>query len=191
MGVNDVCVTNDPFIQLLPPSCRKVSEKANPLGLVSKLLPPGLISKSARYVGRSFWIWLCTVDDLTEKLVGKEWSDTGMSQICRSTVPTDIRLETDLLRAFGPDYNNNAAYHNFDSDSVKVSLALRKVIETTCIGSKSQKLWRNSFNNAICEILIGFREERPLIESECISMRQWMRLRVITISSEHLSVFLL
>lgn len=81
MNVNDVCVTNDPFIQLLPPSCRQVSEKASPLGLVSKLLPPGLISKNARYVGRSFWTWLCTVDDLTEKLVGKEWSDTGMSRI--------------------------------------------------------------------------------------------------------------
>jgi len=54
--------TCDQFIGILPPSCRKVSEKASPLGLVPKLLPYGIISKEARYVGSCFWIWLCIVD---------------------------------------------------------------------------------------------------------------------------------
>jgi hypothetical protein len=54
--------TCDQFIGTLPPSCRKVSEKASPLGLVPKLLPYGIISKEARYVGSCFWIWLCIVD---------------------------------------------------------------------------------------------------------------------------------
>lgn len=58
-GVGGTC---DQFIGSLPPSCRKVSEKASPLGLVPKLLPHGLISKGARYVGSCFWIWLCIVD---------------------------------------------------------------------------------------------------------------------------------
>jgi hypothetical protein len=77
--------TCDQFIGVLPPSCRKVSilvvgqpncgepqvanrdyrkvsEKASPLGLVPRLLPYGIISKEARYVGSCFWIWLCIVD---------------------------------------------------------------------------------------------------------------------------------
>jgi len=90
-GIGGTC---DQFIGSLPESCRKVSEKASPLGLVPKLLPHGLISKAARYVGSCFWIWLCIVDgrphlsdifqqdtnihlDLTENLLGKEWEDTG------------------------------------------------------------------------------------------------------------------
>lgn len=52
----------DPFIKMLPESCQKVSEKASPLGLVPKLLPPNIIGDKARYVGSSFWTWLCTVD---------------------------------------------------------------------------------------------------------------------------------
>ena len=56
--------TCDQFIGVLPPSCRKVSEKASPLGLVPKLLPYGIISKQARYVGSCFWIWVCIVDGL-------------------------------------------------------------------------------------------------------------------------------
>lgn len=54
----------DPFIKMLPESCQKVSEKASPLGLVPKLLPPEAISDKARYVGSSFWTWLCTVDGI-------------------------------------------------------------------------------------------------------------------------------
>ena len=86
--------TCDMFIDMLPERCRAVSEKASPLGLVPKLLPHGLISKEARYVGSCFWIWLCIVDgmstsslssncpsltspDLTEKVVGQEWAEIG------------------------------------------------------------------------------------------------------------------
>lgn len=54
----------DPFIKMLPESCQRVSEKASPLGLVPKLLPPKVISEKARYVGSSFWTWLCTVDGI-------------------------------------------------------------------------------------------------------------------------------
>jgi hypothetical protein len=54
--------TCDQFIGMLPLSCRQVSEKASPLGLVPKLLPYGIIGKEARYVGSCFWIWLCIVD---------------------------------------------------------------------------------------------------------------------------------
>jgi hypothetical protein len=54
--------TCDQFIGMLPESCKKISEKASPLGLVPKLLPYGIISKEARYVGSCFWMWLCIVD---------------------------------------------------------------------------------------------------------------------------------
>lgn len=58
-GIGGSC---DLFIGMLPTSCRKVSEKASPLGLVPRLLPHGVIGKEARYVGSCFWIWLCIVD---------------------------------------------------------------------------------------------------------------------------------
>jgi hypothetical protein len=54
--------TCDQFIGMLPESCREISQKASPLGLVPKLLPYGTISSEARYVGSCFWIWLCIVD---------------------------------------------------------------------------------------------------------------------------------
>ncbi|TGZ81634.1 hypothetical protein EX30DRAFT_251685 [Ascodesmis nigricans] len=157
----------DPFIKLLPASCQTVSEKASPLGLVPKLLPPNIISQQARYVGSSFWTWLCIVDDLTETLVGDEWTWT----------------EEDLLRVFDDNYEDESVYNAYNSDCVKVSLALRGVIENTVVGSKDQRVWRDSFNAAIREVMIGFREERPLIDSDNITMQQWMRLRVITIST--------
>jgi hypothetical protein len=54
--------TWEQFLSMLPESCRAVSEKASPLGLVPKLLPHGLISREARHVGSCFWMWLCVVD---------------------------------------------------------------------------------------------------------------------------------
>lgn len=54
--------TCDQFISMLPESCREISAKASPLGLVPKLLPSGIISSEARHVGSCFWIWLCIVD---------------------------------------------------------------------------------------------------------------------------------
>lgn len=69
-GVGGTC---DQFIGALPPSCRKVSEKASPLGLVPKLLPYGVISKEARYVGSCFWIWLCIVDGVCPLSPPSKW----------------------------------------------------------------------------------------------------------------------
>jgi hypothetical protein len=47
--------TCNQFIGMLPLSCRKVSEKASPLGHVPKLLPYGIVGKESRYVGSCFW----------------------------------------------------------------------------------------------------------------------------------------
>ncbi|KAA8912002.1 hypothetical protein FN846DRAFT_773590 [Sphaerosporella brunnea] len=163
--------TCDQFIGMLPASCRKVSEKASPLGFVPKLLPFGIISKEARYVGSCFWIWLCIVDDLTENLLGKEWEDT----------------EADLFLAFSKN-PDASCFRNQKSDAIRVSLALRNVIHSTpiCSGivdSAKETRWRESFMEAICEVLQGFREERPLLEAGRIKMYEWMRLRAITIST--------
>ncbi|KAI5853773.1 hypothetical protein BZA05DRAFT_335943 [Tricharina praecox] len=166
-GVGGTC---DQFIGSLPPSCRKVSEKASPLGLVPKLLPHGLISKGARYVGSCFWIWLCIVDDLTENLLGKEWDD----------------CEADLFLAFSKDVDESL-FNDKDNQAVRVSLALRNVIHSTsiCTGvvdSVKEAPWRQAFMDAVCEVLTGFREERPLLETNRIAMYEWMRVRAITIS---------
>lgn len=106
---------------------------------------------------------------MTENLTGKEWDNA----------------EADLFRVFSDNYRDEARYHDFNSDPVKVSFALRTVIETTVIGTQNQNLWRRSFNQAVCEVLVGFREERPLLKSDSISMKQWMRLRVVTISGKY------
>ncbi|KAI5820136.1 hypothetical protein BZA77DRAFT_240289 [Pyronema omphalodes] len=160
----------DQFIGSLPESCRNVSEKASPLGLVPKLLPHGIISKEARYVGSCFWIWLCIVDDLTENLVGKAWDD----------------CERDLFLAFARDVDESL-FHDKEHDAVRVSLALRNVIHSTnicgaIVDSRKEIEWRQSFMDAVCEVLVAFREERPLLSSDTISMADWMRLRAITIS---------
>lgn len=41
--------------------------------------------------------------------------------------------------------------------------------------------------DAVCEVLVAFREERPLLSSDTISMADWMRLRAITISGEYIA----
>jgi len=38
---------------------------------------------------------------------------------------------------------------------------------------------------AVCEVISGFREERPLLQAKKIGMYDWMKLRVITISGQH------
>lgn len=52
----------DRFVGMLPESCRDISQKASPLGLVPKLLPHGKVAGDVRYVASCFWIWLCVVD---------------------------------------------------------------------------------------------------------------------------------
>jgi hypothetical protein len=109
--------------------------------------------------------------DLTENLLGKEWNDT----------------EADLFMAFAKDVDDTR-FNNKDADAVRVSLALRNVIHSTSIitglvDSPKEAPWRESFLQAVCEVLTGFKEERPLLEAEKISMYDWMRLRAITISS--------
>lgn len=117
---------------------------------------------------------LTHITDLTENLTGKGWENA----------------EADLFRVFSDNYKDESQYHDYNSSAVKVSMALRAVVETTVVGVQDQALWRRSFNQAVSEVLVGFREERPLLESESISMKQWMRLRVITISGEHACIIM-
>jgi hypothetical protein len=93
-----------------------------------------------------------------------------------------------LFRVFS-DNPDPCGYLNIDREAVKVSLALRSVIESTHICSTNgqenkEEAWRVSFMAAVCEVLTGFREERPLLASNKISMHAWMRLRIITISGK-------
>ncbi|KAF3940458.1 hypothetical protein ABW19_dt0205174 [Dactylella cylindrospora] len=52
------------FIAMLPNGCDKISKKANPAGLVFRLLPAPVISSSARFLGAAFWLWLCAIDGM-------------------------------------------------------------------------------------------------------------------------------
>lgn len=111
--------------------------------------------------------------DLTENLVGKEWEDA----------------EADLFMAFSKN-TDESMFNNKDDDAVRVSVALRNVIHSTniCTGlvdSSKESAWREAFMQAVCEVLVGFREERPLLDGNRISMFSWMRLRAITISGMH------
>lgn len=67
---------------------------------------------------------------------------------------------------------------------MKVSLALRSVIDCTRISRAGGDGWRDAFRSAVCEVLTGFREERPLLGSAQIALSEWMRLRVVTISGK-------
>ncbi|KAG0643342.1 hypothetical protein HOY80DRAFT_463053 [Tuber brumale] len=199
------------FISMLPESCRDISEKASPLGLVPKLLPYGEISANARFIGSCFWTWLCIIDDLTETLTGEAWD----------------KAESDLLRIFSEDFQEilpsspssttttttTTACSTpppplpppaLTSDIVKVSTALRTVIDettlyeppTTTDGSSSSSssasnhvnedhLWRPMFREAVREVIMGFRAERPLLRKNSVSkidLAEWMRVRIITIS---------
>lgn len=50
------------FVSMLPESCRDISQKASPLGLVAMLFPYGKTEENMRYVACCFWIWLCVID---------------------------------------------------------------------------------------------------------------------------------
>ncbi|CAZ85945.1 unnamed protein product [Tuber melanosporum] len=190
------------FISMLPESCRDISEKASPLGLVPKLLPYGEISANARYIASCFWTWLCIIDDLTETLTGEAWD----------------KAESDLLRIFSEDFQDLPSSPSSTttttattacsppapiSDIVKVSTALRTVIDETSLhefptiinGSSSSSsasnhmnddhLWRPIFREAVREVIMGFRAERPLLgknSASKIDLTEWMRVRIITIS---------
>ncbi|PUU74539.1 hypothetical protein B9Z19DRAFT_1068132 [Tuber borchii] len=179
------------FVSMLPESCRDISEKASPLGLVPKLLPYGEISANARYIGSCFWMWLCIIDDLTETLTGEAWE----------------KAESDLLRAFSEDPQettppspSSTTTTTTSSDIVKVSIALRTVIDETALNkippsngssngsdhhTSADKLWRPIFREAVREVIMGFRAERPLLghnSASKIDLAEWMRVRIITIS---------
>ncbi|CUS14158.1 unnamed protein product [Tuber aestivum] len=183
------------FVSMLPESCRDISEKASPLGLVPKLLPYGEISANARYIGSCFWMWLCIIDDLTETLTGEAWG----------------KAESDLLRIFSecpqgsPSSPSSTATSTTikppASDIVQVSTALRTVIDETALQesptnsssssssshhTKDDHFWRPMFLEAVREVIMGFRAERPLLAnngaSSKIDLAEWMRVRIITIS---------
>lgn len=61
--LGDGCDFNG-FIAMLPESCRDISQKASPLGLVAMLFPYGRTEENMRYVACCFWIWLCVIDGI-------------------------------------------------------------------------------------------------------------------------------
>lgn len=75
-----------------------------------------------------------------------------------------------------------------DGDAVKVSLALRTVIDTTELNINdshaAETEWRENFKTAIREVLTGFQSERSLLESKKIVLSDWMRVRMVTISGK-------
>ncbi|RPA93080.1 hypothetical protein L873DRAFT_1707236 [Choiromyces venosus 120613-1] len=188
------------FLSMLPESCRDISEKASPLGLVPKLLPYGEISVNARYIGSCFWMWLCIIDDLTETLTGEAW-DKAESDLLRTFEEEE---EDTKGTVFSPSPSGTTTPQpppptDITSDIVKVSKALRTVInettlyETPANGSSASphsnttddNLWRPIFRKAVHEVIMGFRAERPLIGSNGsskIDLTDWMRVRIITIS---------
>jgi len=91
-----------------------------------------------------------------------------------------------LFLAFSKNVDESL-FHDKDNQAVRVSLALRNVIHSTniCTGvvdSFKEAPWRQSFMEAVCEVLMGFKEERPCLEAKKIAMYDWMRVRAITIS---------
>lgn len=82
-----------------------------------------------------------------------------------------------------------------DGDAVKVSLALRTVIDTTELNINdshaAETAWRENFKTAIREVLTGFQSERSLLESKRVVLSDWMRVRMVTISGEENSTLLL
>lgn len=90
-----------------------------------------------------------------------------------------------MIKVFA-EGENGSHYNNEDGDVVKVSLALRTVIDTTEIHANdshaAEVAWRENFKSAIREVLNGFRAERPLLESKKIALSDWMRVRMVTIA---------
>ena len=138
--------------------------------------------------------------DLTENLVGKDWAEAGKFatsalRIQFVSLPvTDSGTESDIMYAFGDD-PDSAAYHKPASDVTLVSLALRKAIDRTSFREDAAKdpesteeAWRREFRYAIQEVLAGFKAERPLLTRK-ISISEWMRVRMITISGKARDLF--
>lgn len=77
-------------------------------------------------------------------------------------------------------------YYNADSDAIKVSRALRSVIDTTDIYDNDSNIvensWRVTFRDAVREVVMGFQAERPLLGNKKIALSDWMRVRMVTIS---------
>jgi hypothetical protein len=104
---------------------------------------------------------------------------------------TNLLPEADLFLAFSKN-TDESLFNNKDNDAVRVSVALRNVIHSTniCTGivdSSKESPWRMAFMEAVSEILVGFREERPLLarDGKGIAIFDWMRLRTITISGKY------
>lgn len=210
------------FVSMLPESCRDISEKASPLGLVPKLLPYGEISANARYIGSCFWMWLCIIDGITPPPFFPHYSST--LQLLTFFLPQSLDLtetltgeawekaESDLLRVFSEDpqettppspSSTTTTTTASTGDIVKVSIALRTVIDETALNkippsngssngsehhTSADKLWRPIFREAVREVIMGFRAERPLLghnSASKIDLAEWMRVRIITISGNN------
>ena len=93
------------------------------------------------------------------------------------------------MHAFG-DNPDSAAYHNPVSDVTLVSLALRTAIDHTSLreatveDTPEEESWRCEFRCAVREVLAGFKAERPLLTHKKISISEWMRVRMVTISGK-------
>ncbi|KAK6332902.1 hypothetical protein TWF696_002921 [Orbilia brochopaga] len=160
------------FIAMLPAGCDKISRKANPSGLVFRLLPSPIIPSAARYLGAAFWLWLCAIDDQIEKLGQKDFEEAieEIKRVFNSESPSDP-----------------------ESRVVQTSFALRDLVERTelhqpTFNDVDGSNWRRSFLDAIVEILYAFEGERPLLDQfekgdEKVKLADWMVLRLVTISA--------
>ncbi|KAK6337377.1 hypothetical protein TWF730_002779 [Orbilia blumenaviensis] len=170
-GMMNVFMEN--FISMLPSGTDKISRKANPSGLVFRLLPSPIIQPAARYLGAAFWLWLCAIDDQIEELDQRDFEE-AIEEIKRVFVSQD---------PLDPQ-----------SRVAKTSFALRDLVQQTMLTSADamefgdQGVWRRSFLDAIMEILYAFEGERPLLSQfkkseEHVKLADWMVLRIVTISA--------
>ncbi|KAK6355922.1 hypothetical protein TWF718_000300 [Orbilia javanica] len=170
-GMMNIFMEN--FISMLPFGTDKISRKANPSGLVFRLLPSPIIQPAARYLGAAFWLWLCAIDDQIEELGQRDFEEA---------------IE-EIKRVFTSQEPLNP-----DSRVTQTSFALRDLVRQTelkpanGIEAENQDTWRHSFLDAIMEILYAFEGERPLLNQfkkaeDHVKLADWMVLRVVTISA--------
>ncbi|KAK6500191.1 hypothetical protein TWF481_010541 [Arthrobotrys musiformis] len=170
-GMMNVFMEN--FISMLPFGTDKISRKANPSGLVFRLLPSPIIEPGARYLGAAFWLWLCAIDDQIEELSQKDFEEAieEIKRVFTSQDPLDHQ-----------------------SRVTKTSFALRNLVQQTELKPvnnmeiEDQDGWRRCFLDAIMEILYAFEGERPLLNQfkksdEHVKLTDWMVLRIVTISA--------
>jgi hypothetical protein len=178
----------------------RVIVKADPENLIDRLLPAEIIPAGARHIAACFWSFLCVVDGkklLTKAIIepltqAQDLTEAGDCYNCIETCIEALSTVTTLsglsVKILGLSIPRDLSERSKLDDCKTIMAAFHNTVSTTRLSAKINttdvsviEAWKVDFWLEVLSVIKALQAEKSL--GHLFSMRDWIQLRLITISA--------